>query len=61
MRYSILFFTSQKQSIILKRLHESKESSKYYRSKINNLKSEIVDKQNELDYVFNVYTGLDKT
>lgn len=45
---------------MLKRTHGSKESSKYYRSKINHLKTEIVDKQNELDYVLNVYTGLGK-
>ncbi|XP_060847135.1 uncharacterized protein LOC132926762 [Rhopalosiphum padi] len=50
----------EKQTIILKRSHGSKESSKYYRSKINNLKAEIADKQNELDYVLNVYTGLGK-
>jgi len=50
----------EKQTIILKRSHGSKESSKYFRSKINNLKAEIADKQNELDYVLNVYTGLGK-
>lgn len=51
----------QKQTIILKRSHGFKESSKYYRSKINNLKAEIANKQHELDYVLNVYTGLGKT
>lgn len=55
-----LFFTPQKQTIIQKRSHGSKESSKHYRSKINNLKAEIADKQNELDYVLNVYTGFGK-
>lgn len=54
-------FVIQKQTIILKRSHGSKESSKYFRSKINNLKTEIADKQRELDYVLNVYTGLEKT
>ncbi|XP_025413267.1 uncharacterized protein LOC112685535 [Sipha flava] len=51
----------EKQTTILKRSRGSKDSSKYFRSKINNLKSEISDKQRELDYVLNVYTGLEKT
>lgn len=53
-------FKLQKQAIILKRSQESKESSKHCRSKINILKADIEDKQNELNYILNVYTGLDK-
>lgn len=55
------YFVLQKQTIILKRSHGSKESSKHFRSKINNLKAEIADKQHELDHVLNMYTGLGRT
>lgn len=54
------YFNLQKQTTILKRAHSSKDSSKYYRSRINNLKAEIAHKQNELDSVLNVYNGLGK-
>ncbi|VVC42512.1 Hypothetical protein CINCED_3A008120 [Cinara cedri] len=50
----------EKQTSILKRAHGSKDSSKYYRSRINNLKAEIANKQNELDSVLNVYSGVGK-
>lgn len=39
-------------------MHE--ESTKHFRSKINELESDIVNKENELNYELNVYTGLNK-